>query len=255
MGTDAPRAPLDQVAISEKISQYWRVKVVEVTGSTQEDLAVAVTINEAHSGDVIAAEYQSRGRGRLDRSFDAAPHSALMFSFYVEPKREKSYWSFLTLLSGMAVKSALNSLDAEIPISIKWPNDLFIGTYKTAGLIAQTAGNGVVIGIGINVGMNESELPVPTATSLAINGFKSLDRNEILGAILNQFENLFTLWDAGDDFVDQYIDASATVGTEVKATLPGGEIKRGLVRTIDHHGALIFDDGVVITAGDIVHLR
>lgn len=255
MGTEAPRAPLDAATISKKISQYWRVKVVDVTGSTQEDLAVAVTIGDAHSGDVIATEFQSRGRGRLDRTFEAAPHSALMFSFFVKPIREKSYWSFLTLLTGLAARRALASLDSQSKVSIKWPNDLFIGDKKVAGMLAQTAGDGVVIGLGINVGMQSNELPVPHATSLAIENFSITDRNLILAAFLNEFENLFALWDGGQDFVEEYAEDSSTIGTSVEAHLPNGEKKSGHATGIDHHGALLLSDGTVITAGDIVHLR
>ncbi|MEY4035282.1 MAG: hypothetical protein RLZZ311_459, partial [Actinomycetota bacterium] len=66
--------------ISENISRYWRVSVVEVTGSTQDDIAQLVNDKKAQSGDVIATEYQSAGRGRLDRKFEAPHSSALMFS-------------------------------------------------------------------------------------------------------------------------------------------------------------------------------
>ena len=93
--------------ISEKISQYWRVSVVEVTGSTQDDLTQLVADKKASNGDVIATEFQSAGRGRLDRKFDAPASSALLFSFYIEPKREKSDWSFLPLLTGLSAIFAL----------------------------------------------------------------------------------------------------------------------------------------------------
>ena len=255
MGTDAPRAPLDQDAIAKKISQYWRVQVVEVTESTQDDLAVAVTIADALAGDVIAAEYQSKGRGRLDRTFEAAKSSALMFSFFITPQRDKSYWSFLPLLTGLAAHDALESLDNNVEIDIKWPNDLFIDGKKTAGIIAQTVGDGVVIGIGINVGMNESELPVPTATSLGIHSYRELDRNKILIAFLATFERYFSEWDKGYEFVDEYTAVLSTIGKDVEIQLPGGELKHGKVDRIDHHGALILTDGTAITAGDVIHLR
>lgn len=255
VSTDTPRAPLDPSILSSHLSQYWRVKVVDVTGSTQDDLAVAVTIGDAQHGDVLATEFQSKGRGRLGRTFEAAPHSALMFSLFITPQRDTSYWSFLPLLSGLAVQRALHELDNTVTIDVKWPNDLFIGDKKIAGLIAQTAGKGVVIGIGINVGMNESELPVPIATSLGIHGFAVQDRNIILPTILRHFQELFTQWDAGQDFVDQYSAVSSTIASHVQATLPDGVVKEGRATHIDHHGGLILDDGTMITVGDIVHLR
>ncbi|MTV61690.1 biotin--[acetyl-CoA-carboxylase] ligase, partial [Streptococcus pneumoniae] len=79
-----------------------------------------------------------------------------------------------------------------------------------------------MIGIGINVGMNDSELPVPTATSLAIEGCVELDRNRILGAILNHFEVNLQIWELGKSFIGEYKEASAKIGTEVEVSLPGG---------------------------------
>ena len=159
--------------------------MVEVTGSTQDDLTQLVADKKAKSGEVITTEYQSAGRGRLDRKFDAPASSALMFSFYVEPLRDKSDWSFLPLLTGLSAIFSLTTLDPEFSPTLKWPNDILIGDGKVGGIIAQTSGDGVVIGVGINVGMSQEELPVVTATSLALHNFSTLDRNLILSTFLS----------------------------------------------------------------------
>jgi BirA family biotin operon repressor/biotin-[acetyl-CoA-carboxylase] ligase len=255
MSTDAPRAPLDRKRISSEISQYWRVSVVDITGSTQADLLQLVSSNQALAKSVIVSEFQSTGRGRLDRTFDAAPMSALTFSMYVEPKVDKSEWSFLTMLSALSVREALLSLDKHIHIDIKWPNDLLIGEKKCAGIIAQATDKGVVIGIGINVGMNKSELPVPTATSLAIENFKELDRNRILGVILNHFEINLQIWELGKSFISEYREASSTIGSEVEVLLPGGKSLKSKAIGVSDAGELILENGEVVTVGDIVHLR
>jgi BirA family transcriptional regulator, biotin operon repressor / biotin---[acetyl-CoA-carboxylase] ligase len=255
MSTDAPRAPLDRKRISEEISQYWRVSVVDVTESTQVDLLQLVSSNEALSKQVIVSEYQSAGRGRLDRNFEAAPMSALTFSMYIEPKVDKAEWSFLTLLSALSVREAIASLDSTISVEVKWPNDLLIGEKKCAGIIAQAAEKGVVIGIGINVGMKEAELPVPTATSLAIEGSLELDRNRILAAILNHFEVNLQIWELGKSFITEYKEASATIGAMVEVTLPGGDVLKSKAIGITDAGELLLDSGEAVTVGDVVHLR
>ncbi len=112
--------------ISQKISQYWRVSVVEVTGSTQDDLAAQLSRNEVKSGAVLVTEFQSAGRGRLDRTFEAPQGSALLFSLYIEPKRERSEWSFLPILAGLVTTFALSQLDPKFTVELKWPNDLQI---------------------------------------------------------------------------------------------------------------------------------
>jgi BirA family biotin operon repressor/biotin-[acetyl-CoA-carboxylase] ligase len=255
MSTDAPRAPLDPKRITEEISQYWRVSVVDITESTQVDLLQLVSSNQVLSKRVIVSEFQSAGRGRLDRNFEAAPMTALTFSMYIEPKVDKSEWSFLTLLAALSVREAIASLESTTRIDVKWPNDLLIGEKKCAGIIAQATDKGVVIGIGINVGMNVSELPVPTATSLAIEGGLELDRNIILAAILNHFEVNLQIWELGKSFIAEYIEASATIGVDVEVSLPGGKVIKSRATGVSDAGELLLESGEAVTVGDVVHLR
>jgi BirA family transcriptional regulator, biotin operon repressor / biotin---[acetyl-CoA-carboxylase] ligase len=252
---DTPRPPLDSAAVSKLISQYWRVSVVEVTGSTQDDLAQKVADKKAVTGDVIATEFQSAGRGRLDRKFEAPQSSALMFSFYVEPERDKSEWSFLPLLTGLSAIFSLTELDPECVPQLKWPNDILINDGKVGGIIAQVSDAGVVIGIGINVAMSESELPVTHATSLAIHSFAILDRNQILARFLTTFEELLTRWQRGEDLRHLYCEHSATIGRSVKVEHPDGSNITGKAVGITPAGELILEDGSRVTVGDVVHLR
>jgi len=252
---DTPRPPLDSAAVSELISQYWRVSVVEVTGSTQDDLAQKVADKNAVSGDVIATEFQSAGRGRLDRKFEAPQSSALMFSLYIEPERDKSEWSFLPLLTGLSAIFTLTELDPECAPQLKWPNDILIEDGKVGGIIAQVSGEGVVIGIGINVAMSKAELPVLHATSLAINNFPVLDRNIILSAFLNTFEELFARWQRGEDLRHLYCEHSATIGRSVKVEHPNGSSSTGMPVGITPAGELIMEDGSRVTVGDVLHIR
>jgi BirA family biotin operon repressor/biotin-[acetyl-CoA-carboxylase] ligase len=140
-------------------------------------------------------------------------------------------------------------------ITLKWPNDVMIGEKKTGGIIAQVSGDGVVIGIGINVGMNESELPVETATSLQLNDFLQLNRNQLLSSILNTFEKLFLEWNTGSSFTAEYSKVSATLGREVRAEMPDGRSLSGKATSISENGELILDKNVRISVGDIIHLR
>jgi len=252
---DTPRPPLDSAVISQKISHYWRVSVVEVTGSTQDDLAALVARNEAINGEVLVTEYQSAGRGRLDRTFDAPESSALLFSLFIEPKREKSEWSFLPLLAGLISTLAISELDPRLTVELKWPNDLQLGGKKLGGIIAQATSNGVILGIGINVAMDQSELPVDHATSLMIEDCAILDRNLLLASILNNFEELLGRWEDGEDLRHLYRERSATLSQKVQVELPGGEKRSGFVEDISPAGELILEGGQRITVGDIVHLR
>jgi BirA family biotin operon repressor/biotin-[acetyl-CoA-carboxylase] ligase len=229
--------------------------VVEVTGSTQDDLFQLASTDAAIPKTILASEYQTSGRGRLDRTFSAPSMSALTFSIYIEPKVDKEEWSFLTLLAGLSVHEALHALDPQVSVGIKWPNDLLIGEKKFAGMIAQATHKGVVLGIGINVGMTAEELPVDNATSLAIEEFAVLDRNEILAAIINHFEINVEMWEHDKSFLAEYRSASETIGRDVDVTLPDGEVIHAKAVDISNAGALLLEDGSEVTVGDVVHLR
>jgi BirA family biotin operon repressor/biotin-[acetyl-CoA-carboxylase] ligase len=244
--------PLDSSIINAAVTQYWRVSVVELTASTQSDVVALVQKGKAQSGDVVAAEFQSEGRGRLSRSFDAPQSTALLFSFYVQPKRSREDWGWLPLIAGVSVAQTLSKYGARV----KWPNDILIKDKKVSGLIAEVVGEGVVIGIGINVGMAASELPVPTATSLLIEGAANLTRNQLLADLLNTFERNFAPWDRGEnEIADVYLSLSATVGTQVRVEYPDGSTEIALAVAISPNGELVLDSGAHVQAGDIVHLR
>jgi acetyl-CoA carboxylase alpha subunit len=171
VGNKGLRAALDKSLINSAVTQYWRVSVVDVTASTQSDLVKRVQAGKAKPGDVIAANYQSAGRGRMSRTFEAPKNSALLFSFHIKPTRTKNDWGWISLIAGVAVAQVLKDYKA----TVKWPNDILINDKKVSGLISEIAEDGVVLGIGINVGMTAEELPVLTATSLAIEGVQGID--------------------------------------------------------------------------------
>jgi BirA family biotin operon repressor/biotin-[acetyl-CoA-carboxylase] ligase len=241
VGRELLGAALDQAEINRLITPYWRVSVVDLTRSTQGDLVQRVRDGNAQVGDVIVAEFQSAGRGRLDRTFEAPKGTALLFSFYIQPQRNRDDWGWIPLIAGYGVAKTLHVL---------------INNKKVSGLIAEVVGNGVVIGIGINVGMDEHQLPVETATSLLIEDGVDLTRDEILCEVLEEFEEHFVLWDQGIDEVQPlYRHLSATLGKEVRVEYPGGATHLATAVSISDTGALVLDDGTHVQSADVIHLR
>ncbi len=228
--------------------------MVDLTTSTQTDLAELVNAGIATNGDVIAAEFQSAGRGRLDRKFEAPAGSALLFSFYITPKRNRSDWGFLAHLAALCMLEIISD-DLNTAVSLKWPNDILIADKKVCGLISQVTTDGIIIGIGLNVAMSLAELPVSTATSLAIAGSDQINRNQILSQFLGRFNLRFLDWDTGRDFIDEYSKVSATLGCDVQIEVTGRENRIGFAQSITASGALILADGFEVNVGDVVHLR
>ena len=254
MEVEMVREALNESAINATLrGSYWRVSVFQTVASTQTEL---IEKENLQHGDVFVTEYQSAGRGRLDRTFEATESSALLFSLYLEPKRNKTQWSVIPLLTGLSLVTALTKLDQTLPISLKWPNDLLIGEKKVAGILAEATVDGVIVGIGLNVEMAKSELPVPTATSLKLENFAELNRNVILSEILRNLALTIELWESDShDLFEQYREVSSTLGKEVEIHLPSGEIITSRATGITNVGELQLANGARVNVGDVIHLR
>ena len=134
---------LNTERINSQVSQYWSVIVVEETTSTQSDL-----ISDFSPGRVLIAEYQSAGRGRLDRKFIVPPRKGLTFSFCIDAIEDIGW---IPLLTGLAVADAIDeNLNGKL-VEIKWPNDLLVNKKKLSGILSERVEGGVVVGVGINI--------------------------------------------------------------------------------------------------------
>lgn len=254
MEVEMLREALDESAMNATLrGSYWRVSVFQCVTSTQIEL---IGKENLQHGDVYVTEYQSAGRGRLDRTFEATKSSALLFSFYLEPKRSKLEWSAIPLLAGLSLVTALKILDEKVATNLKWPNDLLIGDKKVAGILVEARADGVIVGIGLNVEMAKSELPVPTATSLTLESFTELNRNVILPEILKHLALTIGLWESGSSIAfEQYRQMSSTLGREVEVHLPSGEILKSRAMGINEMGELQLASGARVNVGDVIHLR
>jgi BirA family biotin operon repressor/biotin-[acetyl-CoA-carboxylase] ligase len=242
-------------------SLWTDVQVVQRTGSTNADLAAAAS-RGVPSGTVLVAEQQTGGRGRLDRRWVAPARSGLTFSVLLRPRRvPAARWGWFPLLAGWAVQEPLARL-GEIDVALKWPNDILVGTRKLAGLLAERVDGALVLGIGLNVSLQESELPVPTATSLVLEESAIIDRDPLLRAMLRSLAARYTAFeDGGGDVAAlraDYLAACATVGRPVRVALPGGLMLEGEAVDIDDDGRLVVaahDGHHAVSAGDVVHVR
>ncbi|MFJ1745466.1 biotin--[acetyl-CoA-carboxylase] ligase [Streptomyces sp. NPDC088116] len=270
---------------------WTSLDVVAETGSTNSDLA-ARAAGGAAEGAVLIAEEQTAGRGRLDRRWSAPARSGLFFSVLLRPGPDVPVerYGWLPLLAGVAVATGL-SRAAGVDTSLKWPNDLLVTVdgeeRKAGGILADRAvlgtgpgpgpgaavqaagpgagGDAVVVGIGLNVSLKASELPVPTAGSLALANAVSLDRDTLLRGVLRSLERWYGEWrTAGGDpglsgLQEAYVAQCATLGRTVRAELPGGRELLGEAVAVDVDGRLVLvtGDGVrhAVGAGDVVHAR
>ncbi|BCJ54040.1 hypothetical protein Asp14428_55150 [Actinoplanes sp. NBRC 14428] len=179
---------------------------------------------------------------------------------------------WLPLLAGVALREAVQRI-AEVDAALKWPNDLLVAgpdgvQGKAAGILAEVAGDAVVVGVGLNVSTRAEELPVTNglpATSLRVAGSKTTDRDPLLRALLRGLARWYGGWrETGGDaelcgLLGAYRRGCATIGRDVRVLLPDGGELGGAATTVDAEGQLVVRtaDGSErrVSAGDVVHVR
>lgn len=262
---DLTRPPLDASSLRAALvvpgSLWSSVHVSTSTGSTNADAAAAARDGVAE-GAVFTTHAQTAGRGRLDRSWDSAPGSGIAVSVVLRPDAvAAARWVWLPLLVGLAVDATARELD--VATTLKWPNDVLVEGRKLAGILLERvetpAGPAAVVGIGLNVSTTRAELPVPQATSLALEGARSTDRTVVLRAVLRNLDALYRAWvasggDPDGGIRDSYVARCGTIGSSVRVLMPDASERVGIADTIDEHGRLVVD-GAPVSAGDITHLR
>ena len=179
------------------------------------------------------------------------------------------------MLGALALRQTLLET-AGIPAELKWPNDVLVRGRKIAGILAQMGpmGDGsvpaVILGTGLNVTLTSAELPVPTATSVALEQPLTVDRTQLLKSYLAHFAVLYrsfcnadgdpTAGMAGGPSLHKRVESvMVTLGSQVRAQLPGDHEIIGHATRLDEYGSLLVVDKDarehVVTAGDVVHLR
>jgi BirA family biotin operon repressor/biotin-[acetyl-CoA-carboxylase] ligase len=151
-----------------------------------------------------------------------------------------------------------------LELGLKWPNDVLVADRKLAGLLAEVVDDAVVLGIGLNVSLREDELPVPAATSLAVEGSAVVDREPVLRAVLRDLGRRYRTFeehrgDAGAAGLhDAYRAACTTIGRAVRVALPGDRVLEGDAVDVDSSGRLVVRTATgteALAAGDVVHVR
>lgn len=260
---DDLRSPIDPDDVASRVAGPWRVRVVSETGSSNADLLAAADRGE-DAGAVLVAEFQSGGRGRMDRTWSSPAGAGLTFSVLVRPVAPVARWGWLPLIAGLALYRAVGET-----ARLKWPNDLLLGPEgrKVAGILVQAADGAAVVGVGLNATTTRDELPVDTATSLALelHDAQAADRAGVLAAFLAGFGELLDRWEAAEGDAERsgiaqaYREACDTLGAEVTVQL-GAESVAAKAVDIDSEGRLLIQVGAepelrAVASGDVTHLR
>ncbi len=227
-------------------------------GSTN-DAALAWAADGAPAGAVVVADEQTAGRGRLGRTWVAAPGSSLLFSMILRPALAPEAMPRVALMGAVGLAEVLETMG--LPVSVKWPNDVLVGGRKAAGILGEATWAGdrlaaVVLGIGVNICRGAlppaGERPFE-ATTLEDELGDEPDRGEIFLRLLNRLD----YWaDRQEDpaLLAQWRKISATLGRRITVT-GDGDRWSGIAEDIDEQGALLLrlenGDRRRVLAGDV----
>ena len=186
---------LSRAELESTLRTEWAGRPViylDETDSTNNEAKKAAEDGACH-GTLVVADYQSGGKGRRGRVWDAPHGVGAWMSLICRPDVHPSCASMLTLVAGMAVCDGIRTC-CGLETRIKWPNDIVIGGKKVCGILTEMSTeldciNYVVAGIGVNV--NNREFPEEirdVATSLFIETGKTVSRSRIIAETMQAFE-------------------------------------------------------------------
>lgn len=231
--------------------------------SSTMDLAMQLGMQAAPNGTIILAESQTRGRGRLGRSWFSPKYKGIYLSIILRPKILPAVSPVLTLLSAVSICEAVKKVTDQ-DAQIKWPNDVFIHNKKFAGILTEMNAetdkvNFMAIGIGLNVNNDKKSL-IAQATSLKEQLGQQVCRVALLQELLRRIEsNYFLLEEKGSQpIIDKCRNFSLTLGKRVKVYCQHKHIE-GSALDIDRDGSLLIrkDSGLIqkVSSGDVLHCR
>jgi BirA family biotin operon repressor/biotin-[acetyl-CoA-carboxylase] ligase len=221
----------------------------------------------ASEGEIVIAEQQTNGRGRLGRCWISPPFVNLYLSVVLRPVLPPHQAPQITLMAAVAVADAIAAVASQPP-SIKWPNDIVIGGKKLAGILTESSSDSraidfVILGIGVNLNFPEADMPAgirERATSLMEFTAQPVQRERFAARLIQDLDRCYgILQESGFAEIASRWDARFTLrGKRVRVEMIEEEV-HGTARGIDKDGALIVEDDrgdlQRVIAGDVIPLE
>lgn len=265
---------LDEVAVQSTLSTRWLGRSYHyrpTIGSTNDGLKEMVATRhnqELPTGTVLLTNFQSRGRGRLNRRWQVPAGTSLLFSVLFRPNWPAERANWLIMATGLAAVESVGGAESGVVAGLKWPNDLMVAVsgewHKAGGLLLEgnlsTDGRleSAIVGIGINVNVRAEQLPETTvpATSLLVAGGRPVSRLALLVTLLQRLEAHYEAADGGQSPQVAWSQHLITLGQAVQVTnAVSGQTLRGMAEGTDDDGHLLLRDerGQLhsVAAGDV----
>jgi BirA family biotin operon repressor/biotin-[acetyl-CoA-carboxylase] ligase len=215
----------------------------------------------APEGTMVIADYQTKGRGRLDRGWVAPRGSSLLMSIVFRPELAARQIQRVTMSCGLAVADAIEQ-QTGLRAGLKWPNDIVIAGAKAGGILTEIEVKGTevefaVVGMGLNVNLDPALLPADmpvAATSLCHQFGADVPRLLLLWSVLEKVEERYSRLRVGKSPAEEWAARLVTLGKAVTVSGTGPAVE-GVAESVDEDGALLvrLADGCLETvlAGDV----
>ena len=237
--------------------------IIDSTNSKAYELA----LNGAEEGEVVIAESQKKGRGRLERRWFSPLFSNLYLSLILRPNIPPYQASLITLMAAVAAAEAIYKFSRLEPL-IKWPNDILLRGRKVAGLLNEIHSemdriHFVILGIGVNLNMDRKMLSKEireVATSLKIEMGQTISRKAFLQSLLQELEEWYEIFlkEGATPVLKAWRERAQIKGRPVKVT-SFGETLVGVAIDVDSDGALILEteqgERKRVVAGDVEYSK
>jgi len=208
------------------------------------DEAARLASEGAPEGTLVIAQSQTRGRGRMGRTWES-PRGGLWMSIVLRPECDSEALPGLTLVLATALAEAL-----PVEATVRWPNDVYAGDRKLAGILAEARWSGdrmdfCCVGVGINVALPTSDLPPEVrerATSLLDLGIATTP-DDVLQAVLPRLEGTCSTFTRdGFEALRPRVEARcSTLGRRVAISRGPGDVLYGEAVALGPQGSLQVD--------------
>lgn len=167
------------------------MRIFEYASLTSTNTEAARIVDDLRNGDVILACEQTAGRGQRGNSWEAEPGKNLTFSLFLTPKELNVTDSFLLSMAvSIGITEALNELLEPDIVKIKWPNDIYQGDKKLAGILIENSFRGTfvgysIVGIGLNVNQKVFLSDAPNPVSMSAVAKREFDLHKVLEKVVH----------------------------------------------------------------------
>lgn len=240
----------------------YDIEIFDVLDSTNTLLKEKAKAGDKE-GKVVIAKEQTKGRGKLSRTFFSPKNSGIYMSILLKPDMKAEKASLITAMTSVAVAEAIEEVSGK-NAKIKWVNDIYIDGKKVCGILTESGLKPLsidvaycVVGIGINLKPAETGFPdeISKIAGAVFNNeeYSEEKREKIISLILDKMRKYYKVFSEGA-YKEEYKKRSCLLGKEISVS-DGTETKKAIAMDIDDDCRLIvkFDDGnqKALISGDV----